>query len=451
MCSIYKKIILLFVMIVVSCQPQPSEEITEIARWQNDKNGTVTITYDDSTINHFRVAIPLMNERNLPGTFYLITGSIPGSEYTGEFVGRDVEDIIAETASEPTNEENFFERASAIRYLGYRDVHQYYRSAGSNFEQGNFEEAHAAIDEGYERVRNGEFEEGEAINQYLYDVLFVDPDSELITWEELQEAHGDGFHEFGSHTVTHPYLAVLDEANILYELEKSREDLRRFLGEEHIFSVEGPFGTEDERVMPYLYETYPAARNRMPEPWLEELNRGSDDNPAEFDTEYVQWQRGPLEETPMDLMKSWVDTVVENNNIWLVLVFHGVEGVGWEPKSEKELEEYFNYIQANEENLWVATFKDATKYVRQRMDAQVESVQEEDQITISLTHSLGNLYDLPLTLKTQIPSGWQNVTVAQGDDQIDSNMINEENGSVYVMYQMAPNIEPVVIHRVESP
>ncbi len=81
----------------------------------------------------------------------------------------------------------------------------------------------------------------------------------------------------------------------------------------------------------------------------------------------------------------------------------------------------------------------------------MESVQAEDQITVSLTHSLGNLYDLPLTLKTQIPSGWQNVRVVQDDEEIDSIIINEENGSVYVMYQMAPNTEPVVIHRVDSP
>lgn len=446
--AFYKKIILLSVIIVVGCQPRPEEEITEIARWQDDKNGTVTLTYDDSTINHFRVAIPLMNERNLPGTFYLITGSIPGSKNPGKFIGRDVEEIIAETANEPTNEENFFERASAIRYLGYQDVHQYHRQAGQNFERGNIEEAYAAIDEGFERVRNGEYEEGESIEQYLYNVLFVEPGTDLITWEELQEAHDDGFHEFGSHTVTHPYLAVMDEANILYELEGSREDLERNLGEEHIFSVEGPFGTEDERVMPYLFDTYPAARNRMPEPWLAELNRSSDHHPAGFDTEYVQWQRGPLEDTPMDLMKSWVDIATENDNIWLVLVFHGVEGVGWEPKTEAELEEYFDYIKEHEEDLWVATFKDATKYIRQRMDAEVKSAREDDRISVSLSHSLGELYDLPLSLKTQLPDDWETVVVTQGDELVNASVHTSADGTAYVLYRANPNSEPVEIERV---
>lgn len=56
--------------------------------------------------------------------------------------------------------------------------------------------------------------------------------------------------------------------NILHELRRSKEDIEHFLGPYHTFSVECPFGTEDERVMPYLFEVYPAARNRMPEPWL---------------------------------------------------------------------------------------------------------------------------------------------------------------------------------------
>jgi hypothetical protein len=34
-----------------------------------------------------------------------------------------------------------------------------------------------------------------------------------------------------AHTVTHPRLAVLDEVNMIYELEKSKEEIRNKLGE----------------------------------------------------------------------------------------------------------------------------------------------------------------------------------------------------------------------------
>lgn len=133
----------------------------------------------------------------------------------------------------------------------------------------------------------------------------------------------------------------------------------------------------------------------------EELNRGSDLNPADFDTEYVQLQRGPNEDTPVEVMKSWIEKVEENKNIWLVLI-------GWEPVDESKLVVYFDYINNNRDDVWVATFKGMTKYVHQRMNAEIDTIERTDgEIAVSYTLTLGELYDLPLTLKTYIPQDWE--------------------------------------------
>jgi hypothetical protein len=39
------------------------------------------------------------------------------------------------------------------------------------------------------------------------------------------------------------------------------------LGDKYTFSVEVPYGYEDDRVMQIAYKIYPALRNRMPEPF----------------------------------------------------------------------------------------------------------------------------------------------------------------------------------------
>src|SRR5947207_7030943 len=91
---------------------------TEITKWQYGMNGAVSLTYDDGTINQFRVAVPIMDSFGFPATFFIITGNIPGSQYHGTFVGRPSNAIIEETASIPTNRDNFLERASAIPFLG---------------------------------------------------------------------------------------------------------------------------------------------------------------------------------------------------------------------------------------------------------------------------------------------------------------------------------------------
>ena len=55
---------------------------TEIAKWQYGKNGAVSLTYDDGSINQFRVAVPIMDSLGLPATFFIITGEMPGARYT---------------------------------------------------------------------------------------------------------------------------------------------------------------------------------------------------------------------------------------------------------------------------------------------------------------------------------------------------------------------------------
>ncbi len=437
-----QRILILLTMFLFACSGSSENgEIgqTEISKWQDGKKAAVSLTYDDSTINHFRVAIPLMNELGLPGTFYLVTGAIPGSEYDPKFVGRPVEEIIAETAEIPTNEENFFERASAIRFPGYEGTYQYHNEAHGAFSDGDLEEAYDIIDEGFQRIRDGEFPPSDGYMDELYNVLAIeDQDVDLITWPELQKFAEQG-HEFGSHTILHPYLAVMDSTNIFYEIEKSRLDILNHLGPEHTFSAECPFGTEDERVMEYAHQVFPALRNRMPHPYLTELNRSSDEDPRESETEYVQWQRGPLSDTPMDLMKSWVDQSLEEDNIWLVNVFHGVEGIGWESLSRDELEEYFTYIKDREDQLWVATFKDVTQYMRERMNADVQTKTTSDEITVELTHSLDpDLYDFPLTLKTYVPADWENVTVSQDGETNQIASTEDENGR-FVSYKATPN------------
>jgi hypothetical protein len=195
--------------------------------------------------------------------------------------------------------------------------------------------------------------------------------------------------------------------------------------------------------MEYAHEIYPALRNRMPAPYLAELNRSSDEDPTKAQKEYVQWQRGALSDTPMKQMKSWVDTALSEENIWLVLVFHGVEGIGWEPLTEDELQEYFSYIKDRERDIWVATFKDVTKYIRERKNADIDVQHNETSITVDLSHSLkDDRYNLPLTMKTYVPDRWNSVNVFQGDEEKTVQSWTDEKGR-YVLFQAKPNSEPV--------
>jgi peptidoglycan/xylan/chitin deacetylase (PgdA/CDA1 family) len=410
---------------------------TEVLKWPNGSRAAISLTYDDGSINQFRVAVPLMRKLGFPATFHIITGQVRGSKYKGAFIGRPVADIIAETASVPTGKDNLFERASAIGHLGYAEGVECHSRAGELFEDGKVDEAYRVIDEGYASLRSGAWVEKVPSEE-------ARERRDPVSWDDVAALAREGF-EISSHTVTHPRLAVLDDANLVYELEKSRQEILEHLGPKHTFTVECPYGTEDERVMRYALARYPASRNRMPEPWLEELNRGSDGNPLASSKDYVQWQRGALTDTSMALMRSWVDTVASRDNMWLVLVFHGVDGIGWEPKTGAELGEYFGYIKSLGDKVWVATFQDAAKYMRERMHAGVRARAKGKGFEIALTHDLApDLYDRPLTLRTAVPDDWPAAEVRQNDRVVRAPAQGSPGGR-FVIYEAAPNSGPVTL------
>lgn len=406
---------------------------TSIAKWQDDKASAVSLTFDDGSPNQFSAALPILNRLHLPATFFIITGQVAGSDYHGKFIGRPVADIIRETADTLTNKDNFFERASAIPFLGYKGTLAFHTDAGTLYESGKIDEAYHLIDSGYRKVREHAFEAADSSSK-----------KEHLSWDSVKAYASQG-HEFSSHTVTHPRLSVLTEPNIVYELEKSKEDIRNHLGERYTFSAECPYGTEDERVMSYAYKVYPALRNRMPEPFLEEITRFNNALPGSAHNEYVQWQKGATTKTPLPMMKSWVDTVNSYKNNWLVLVFHGVDGIGYEALRHELLQEYFEYIRKNDSQMWIATFGDVTRYMRERMNSQVSFSAQQNNITVQLNHHLDTaMYDIPLTLITTVPRGWKQVVVAQGTKTQVALAKKGDMGNV-VMYQAIPNKGPVTI------
>jgi hypothetical protein len=171
---------------------------------------------------------------------------------------------------------------------------------------------------------------------------------------------------------------------------------------------------------------------------MDGILRGDERDPATSTKEYVQWQRGPLTKTPYETMTGWVDKTV-NHGLWLVLVFHGIEEIGWEALPTGRLRDYFNYIKQGEDRLWIATFQEAAKYARERMSSTVSSKRAGNSIEITVRHSLDpKLYDLPLTAKTAVPADWSVVHFRQGSEERWLPVYRQGNEN-YVLYRIIPD------------
>jgi hypothetical protein len=351
-------------------------------------------------------------------------------------------EIIRESETVPTNKDNAYERSSMLRYLGevqrVEVVLKNFRpnSAGGQIEKGNF----GPIDAVLAALRQtGETYAVKASVPVRSQEDGRPPAAQAggLTWDEFRRHAAQG-HEFGNHLVSHAHTPGLDEANILYEAEKARDDLRAQLGEKHTFSIESAYGIHDERVRKILVPRFQVTRNWAPDEFMEAITRGDSRDPAQMKTPYVQWQRGPITRTPLEEMTGWVDKSLATGT-WLVLVIHGVEGIGYEPVRSDTLRAYFDYMKAREDRLWVATFQDATKYARERMKSTVTTRQLGEAIEVSVTHSLDpKLYDVPLTARTTVPAQWTSAQFRQGN-VTRTVPVHREGGDSYVMYRIAPN------------
>ncbi|MES2200812.1 MAG: polysaccharide deacetylase family protein [candidate division FCPU426 bacterium] len=411
---------------------------TRILRFPQGKAGAVSLTFDDGTENQFKLALPVLHGLGLPATFFIITGEVQGSLNHQRFVGRPFAEILKESAEHPTSEANFFERASALWSCGYQGMGDISLQIGGAYEAGKKDEAMRLADETLKKIREQTLKPEPGQEQGVKQATGT------LTWDQLRRDAAYGF-EMASHSVSHPYLCVMDDANLEYELNKSRQEILAELGPKHTFSVECPFGIEDKRAVGKALELYELARNRMPDTEVLDILRSEDSDPAlATGKEYVRWQRGPHSDTAPGLMQEWVDKTAAQDKTWLVLVFHGVEGIGWQPKPIAELTRYFEYIKARRKKLWVATFQDVGKYIRERLHTKVSSQIHKDSIEIRLDCPLDPaLYSLGLSLKTALPKSWKKVRIAQaGAVQVVPAVDNE------VMYTAFPGSGPVTLTEV---
>ena len=99
---------------------------------------------------------------------------------------------------------------------------------------------------------------------------------------------------------------------------------------------------------------------------------------------------------------------------WGVFCFHGVGG-DWLSVTPEALDELAAYLERHPE-IWTAPFGDVVRYIQERKSLSVEMTQSSAaSLDLELQWPMDKrIYDVPLTLKVQLPSVW-NAISATGD------------------------------------
>lgn len=108
--------------------------------------------------------------------------------------------------------------------------------------------------------------------------------------------------------------------------------------------------------------------------------------------------------------------------------------------------------------LWVASFSDATKYIRERQNSTVSQYSTADGMFVEVTMAdktargqalSSDVFDMPLTVKVEIPEGWASVRLRQnGKETIVSSFT--EGSKTYAYAEIVPNSGRVSITNAEE-
>lgn len=114
----------------------------------------------------------------------------------------------------------------------------------------------------------------------------------------------------------------------------------------------------------------------------------------------------------VDLLKLGEPAFEDHN--WGVYCFHGVGG-DWLSITPETLDELASYLERHSE-IWTATFADVIRYIQERKASSIAIKHSDDNsLTLAMHWPMNKqIYDLPLTVKIELPAVWTNVR-AEGD------------------------------------
>lgn len=170
---------------------------------------SVVLTFDDGFRDNLEYGLPVLQRLQAPATVFAVTGSMSSGELPwSQWLGF----VFQHTQRE----------CLQIDLVGPKPL-----------ELGSDSQRRSAYLEVKQRLKPLRRDDRERALQSIAVSAGVEPPRDrMLSWRDLGELRGHGI-EVGAHTFSHPYLAEIPYDEAVWEMERSREDLREHFGIEH--------------------------------------------------------------------------------------------------------------------------------------------------------------------------------------------------------------------------
>jgi peptidoglycan/xylan/chitin deacetylase (PgdA/CDA1 family) len=234
-----------------------------------------------------------------------------------------------------------------------------------------------------------------------------------ISWERLRQMSAKG-HEIGNHTWTHPNLGTLTLAQVREEIEHADRVITEKIGIAPL-TVCYPGNGFNDQIKAIALEHHVMDRENL-------TGFGGPD----FTEAWA---------------KKWVDDLIAQKQ-WGVTMIH-VIGTKPDETDPKILKDQMDYAKSRSDAVWVDTFANVARYVKERDAAKVSVTPDgKRKLRVMLDCSLANPpYNVPLTVIVAVP-GVRQFTARRGrrGPEMPTKVLPD-----HIQFEAAPGPDPILI------
>jgi peptidoglycan/xylan/chitin deacetylase (PgdA/CDA1 family) len=252
-------------------------------------------------------------------------------------------------------------------------------------------------------------------------------------------------HEIGSHSVNHIDLTAAG-VDYAYEMAFSWKTITAEISAQQCISFAYPYGRSNDAVEAEAQNYYLAARSIwVPEGGnLNYYEAGSDYEGSWGALNFMHVGSAPLD--GLSVSDPEVQSLIaqaERRHGWLNVLFHDVDDAS-------HFGEFLDSFMKR--NLWIDTFGNVAKYMKERRQCAVwEASSDQLSIRLQLDCALeSDIYNVPLTVRSTVPSSWTAVNVTQGSFIQTPKPVVEGTETV-VYYSVVPNGGNIVLSTAATP
>ena len=140
--------------------------------------------------------------------------------------------------------------------------------------------------------------------------------------------------------------------------------------------------------------------------------------------------------------KDYIDAAIEKN-AWACFCIHNIADDSYNAANgghfiyQSQADKIFGYADSLADELWIASYTEATVYYHQLSSAKVTATAHRDEyVDVTLTHSeVGDCYDMPMTVKVTVHGSWE---YAKTSGNTLLTVYEDSDGSKYVQLDITP-------------